>query len=153
MIESGGATMSELIRWEPYREMTSLRELMDRVFEEPFSRAVTSGMLGGPAIDLYQTEDEVVVKASLPGVKADEINVSITGDVLTIRGAVQEEKSTKESMYHLRERRYGSFSRTIPLPTVVVADKAKAEFEDGILTLTLPKAEELRPKTISVKAK
>jgi HSP20 family protein len=145
--------MSDLIRWEPYREMMSLRDLMDRLFEEPFSRAVTSGMLAGPAIDLYQAEDEVIVKASLPGVKPDQINISITGDVLTIRGSVQEEKTTKESMYHLRERRYGSFSRTIPLPTVVVADKSKAEFADGVLTLTLPKAEELKPKTISVKAK
>ena len=145
--------MSSLIRWEPYRELMSLRELMDRVFEEPFTRAVTRGMLGGPAMDLYQTDDEVVVKASLPGVKPDEINISITGDVLTIRGEVKEEKTVKESTYHIQERRYGSFSRSIPLPTVVVADKGKAEFEDGVLTLTLPKAEELKPKTITVRAK
>jgi HSP20 family protein len=146
--------MSNITRWEPFREMMSLRDLMDRLMDEPFTRSgVSPGMLSGPAIDMYQTDDEVVVKASLPGVKPDDINISITGDVLNIRGEMSEEKSTKEATYHLRERRYGSFSRTIPLPTVVVADKAQADFENGILILTLPKAEELKPKTITVKAK
>ncbi len=146
--------MSNMIRWEPLREVMSLRELMDRMLEEPFTRGMNpGGMLSAPAVDLYQTDEEVIVKASLPGVKPDEINISVTGDVLTIRGEVSEEKSTKESTYHLRERRFGSFSRTIPLPTVVMAEKGKADFENGILTLTLPKAEELKPKTIAVKAK
>jgi HSP20 family protein len=102
---------------------------------------------------MYQTDDEIVVKGSLPGIKADDISITITGDALTIRGEVKEQQSKDEASYHLRERRFGSFSRTIPLPTVVVADKAKADFENGILTLTLPKAEELKPKTITVKAK
>ncbi len=146
--------MSNLIRWGPLREVMSSRERMDRMLEEPYARGLnSSGMLGGPAFDLFQTDNEVVVKASLPGVKPDEIGISVTGDVLTIRGEVSEEKSTEEHPYHLRERRYGSFSRTIQLPTVVVAEKGKADFENGILTLTLPKAEGLKPKTISVKAK
>jgi HSP20 family protein len=93
------------------------------------------------------------VKATLPGVKADDIKISVTGDVLTIRGEVKHEEEVKNAAYHLRERSYGSFSRSIPLPTSVVADRAHAEFEDGVLTLRLPKAEEVRPKTIAVKAK
>ena len=146
--------MSNITRWEPFREMMSLRDLMDRLMDEPFTRSgASSALRSGPAVDMLQTDDEVVVKASLPGVKPEDINISITGDVLTIRGDLSEEKSTKEPTYHIRERRYGSFSRTIPLPTVVVADKAQADFENGILVLTLPKAEELKPKTITVKAK
>ncbi len=79
--------MSNLIHWEPPREVMSLRELMDRMLEEPFTRSLNaSGMLGAPAIDMYQTDEEIVVKAGLPGVKPDEISVSVTGDVLTIRG-------------------------------------------------------------------
>jgi len=93
------------------------------------------------------------VKGSLPGVKPDDISLTITGDALTIRGEVKEQQAKDEASYHLRQRRFGSFSRTLPLPTVVVADKAKADFENGILTLTLPKAEELKPKTITLKAK
>ena len=146
--------MSNLIHWEPLREVMSLRELMDRMLEEPFTRSVNaSGMLGAPAIDMYQTDEDVVVKAGLPGVRPDEISISVTGDVLTIRGEASEEKSTKASTYHLRQRRCGSFSRTLPLPTVVVADKGQADFDNGILTLTLPKAEELKPGTITVKAR
>jgi HSP20 family protein len=98
-------------------------------------------------------DDEVVVKATVPGVKPDDLHITITGDVLTIRGEVKQEEEVKEEAYHIRERRYGTFSRSLPLPVPVLTDKAKAEFENGILTLTLPKAEEVRPKTIEVKAK
>jgi len=146
--------MSSLVRWEPFREMISLREAMDRLFDEAFTRPMSlfdGWML--PLVDMYQTEDEVVVKATVPGVKPDDLHITVTGDVLTIRGEVKEEKDEKNATYHLRERRSGAFSRSIPLPTSVEADKAKAVFENGVLTLTLPKAEEVRPKTITVKAK
>jgi HSP20 family protein len=146
--------MSNPIRWEPFREIMSARDMMDRMMEDAFFRPQwTAGMLGSPSIDLYQTDDEIVVKGSLPGVKPDDIRLTITGDALTIRGEVKEQQAKDEASYHLHIRRFGSFSRTLPLPTVVVADKAKADFENGILTLTLPKAEELKPKTITVKAK
>ncbi len=146
--------MSNRIRWEPFREIMSAREMMDRMMEEAFFRPQwTAGMLGSPSIDMYQTDDEIVVKGSLPGVKPDDISITITGDALTIRGEVKEHQARDEASYHLGERRFGSFSRTLPLPTVVVADKAKTDFENGSLTLTLPKAEELKPKTITVKAK
>jgi HSP20 family protein len=133
--------------------MVTLREAMDRLFDDAFTRPLSMAGIQTPAIDMYQTEDEVVVKASLPGMKTDDVQISITGEMLNIKGEFKEKTETKEKAYHLREQRYGSFERSLGLPTEVVADKAKAEFEDGILTITLPKAEEVRPKTITVKAK
>jgi HSP20 family protein len=102
---------------------------------------------------MYQTDNEVVVKAAVPGVKADEVQINVTGEVLTIKGEVKQKEETKEKAYHIREQRWGMFERTIALPTDVVADKAKAEFENGILTITLPKADEVKPKTITIKSK
>jgi HSP20 family protein len=146
--------MSNLIRWEPMRETISLREAMDRLFDDAFTRSLSLGEgLRMPAIDMYQTDDEVVIKAALPGIKSDDVQISVTGDVLTLKGEYKDQEETKEKAYHLREQRFGSFERTLMLPTNVVADKAKADFEDGILSIILPKAEEVRPKTINVKAK
>lgn len=146
--------MSSLIRWEPAREMMSLREAMDRLFDDAFTRPISlAGNWSVPAVDMYQTDNEVVVKAALPGIKPDEVNISVTGEVLTIKGEVKQESETKEKTYHLREQRWGSFERSLILPTEVVADKAKAEFENGVLTITLPKAEEVKPKTIAIKSK
>jgi HSP20 family protein len=102
---------------------------------------------------MYQTDDEVVVKAALPGFKADDVQINVTGEVLTIRGELKHEEEQKEKAWHIREQRWGSFERSVALPTDVVADKANADFANGILTITLPKAEEVKPKTITVKAK
>ena len=104
-------------------------------------------------IDMAQTDDDVIIKASVPGVNPEDLNISVTGDTLTIRGEVKEDKEIEEANYQIRERRIGSFARSVLLPSTVVADKAKAEFENGVLRLTLPKAEEVKPKTITVKAK
>ncbi len=146
--------MSNIIRWEPMRDMMSLREAMDHLFDEAFTRpmGLTTGMQM-PAVDMYQNDDEVVVRATLPGIKPDEVQISVTGDLITIKGEMKENSDTKERSYHIREHRYGAFERTLSLPTAVISDKAKAEFENGILTITLPKAEEVKPKTITVKAK
>ena len=146
--------MSNLIRWEPAREMMTLREAMDRLFDDAFTRpfSLRDGWTV-PAIDMYQTDDEVVVKAALPGMKSDNVQISITGDMLSLKGEFKHEEEKQERAYHLREQRYGAFERTFALPTAVVSDKAKAEFENGILTITLPKAEEVKPKMITVKAK
>lgn len=147
--------MSNITRWEPAREIMTLREAMDRLFDDAFTRPLTFVRDGwsAPAIDMYQTDDEVVVKAALPGIKADEVQINVTGDVLTIKGEVKQEDEKKERSWHIREQRYGSFERSVALPTDVVADKAKADFENGILTITLPKAEDVKPRTITVKAK
>jgi HSP20 family protein len=146
--------MSNLIRWEPAREMMSLRDAMDRLFDDAFTRPLS--LRDGwsvPAIDMYQTDDEIVVKAAMPGIKADEVQINVTGEVLTLKGEVKHEEEKQEKAWHIREQRFGSFERSVVLPTDVVADKAKADFENGILTITLPKAEEVKPKAISIKAK
>lgn len=146
--------MSNLTRWEPVREMMTLREAMDRLFDDAFTRPINMGVVSGlPAIDLYQTNDEVVLKAALPGLKADDVQITVTADVLTLRGEFKQESEKKEATYHVREQRYGSFERSVMLPTDVQTDKAKADFENGILTITLPKAEAVKPKSISIKAR
>ncbi len=146
--------MSNLIRWEPAHEMMTLREAMDRLFDDAFTRPLSlAGNWSVPAVDMYQTDNDVVVKAALPGIKADEVQINITGEVLTLKGEVKQSEETKEKAYHIREQRWGAFERSIILPTDVVADKAKADFENGILTITLPKAEEVKPKTITIKSK
>ncbi len=146
--------MSNLIRWEPAREMMTLREAMDHLFDDAFTRPLTlRDGWSAPAIDMYQTDDEIVVKASLPGVKADEVQINITGEILTIKGETKQVEEKKDKAWHMREQRWGTFERAIALPTEVTADKAKAEFENGILTITLPKAEEVKPKIININAK
>ena len=147
--------MSNLIRWEPAREMMTLREAMDRLFDDAFTRplSLSGNNWSIPAVDMYQTDNEVVVKAALPGIKADEVQINVTGEILTLKGETKQENETKEKAYHIREQRWGTFERSIVLPTEVVADKAKADFENGVLTITLPKAEEVKPKTISIKTK
>ncbi|HSL44830.1 MAG TPA: Hsp20/alpha crystallin family protein [Anaerolineales bacterium] len=147
--------MSNLTRWEPVREMMTLREAMDRLFDDAFTRPINlrDGGWSAPAIDMYQTDDEVVVRAALPGFKADEVQINVTGDILTLRGELKQQEEKQDRAWHIREHRWGSFERSVSLPTEVTADKAVADFENGILTITLPKAEEVKPKTITVKAK
>ena len=103
-------------------------------------------------LDVYETEDGLVVKASLAGVKREDVDVSIAGDTLSIKGEFKSEEETKKPSYYRQERCYGSFHRALTLPTEVEADKAEAVFEHGVLTLTMPKAEAVKPKTIQVKA-
>ena len=147
--------MSNLTRWEPVREMMTLREAMDRLFDDAFTRPlnIRDGGWSAPAVDMYQTDDDVVVRVAIPGFKADEVQINVTGDVLTLRGEMKREEEKKDKAWHIREHRSGSFERSIPLPTNVTADQANADFENGILTITLPKVEEVKPKTINIKAK
>lgn len=151
--------MSNLTRWEPAREMITLREAMDRLFDDAFTRPFSLLREGGwsgisaPAIDMYQTDNEVVVKATIPGFKADQVQINLTGDVLTLKGEVKQEDERKDQAWHIREHRFGAFERSVALPTAVKTDKAEAVFENGILTVTLPKANEVKPKTINIKAK
>ena len=149
--------MSNLVRWEPFRDLVSLREAMDRLFEESFVHP-SQGRLalareGALAVDMYETDDAVVVKSAIPGIKAEDIDISIVGDTLTIKGETKAEEEVNQENYIRRERRYGAFCRTVPLPLPVVPDKADAEFENGVLTLTLPKAEEVKPQAIKIRAK
>ena len=93
-----------------------------------------------------------MVKGALPGVRPDEVDISVIGDILTVKGETKSEEETKDESYHRRELRYGAFARSIPLPTRVNHDKAEATFENGVLTITLPKAEEVKPKSIKIAA-
>jgi len=149
--------MSNLSRWEPMNEMVTLRDAMDHLFDDAFLRpwGLGDGRRGAsmPAVDMYQTDDDIVVKVAVPGIKPEDVQISITGDLLTIKGETKEETDNEEKSYHIRERRWGSFERTISLPTDVNSDKAQAEFENGVLKVTLPKSEIAKPKTITVKAK
>ena len=144
-------------RWHPFTELMSLRQAMDRLFEDSFvrpSRVLAAfGETAMPALDVYQTPNEVVVKAALPGVKSEDISIDITGSTLTIKGEHKAEEEVKKEDYLYQERRYGSFSRSVVLPSGLKPDKAEATMEDGVLTVTIPKAEEVKAKTIKVKAK
>ncbi|MDP2659889.1 MAG: Hsp20/alpha crystallin family protein [Dehalococcoidia bacterium] len=131
----------EVVHWEPIREMSNLRQAMDRMFEQGFfrpSRFLTEPMAGvDTPIDMYQTGNDVVVKASLPGVKPDEVDISIVGDTVTIKGEHAEEKEVKDKDYLRKERRYGSFSRSMLIPVSVQADKAEAVFQRIFQRLTI----------------
>jgi HSP20 family protein len=145
-----------VVRRDPFEYGLSLRDAMDRLFDSSMLRPSLAWRGFGDetlAMDMVETEDALVVKAVVPGVKPDDITISVTGDVLTIQGEVKEEQETKEHNFHVRERQYGRFSRTVSLPAAVVAEKAEAQFENGILTLSLPKPEDAKPKVITVKAR
>ena len=149
--------MSNLIRWDPFGDRLTLGNGMDRLFDESFTRPgfgwIAPLSAANFAIDMYETKNDVMVRAALPGVKPEQVEVTITGDALTIRGESKDENEIKEENYVRKERRYGSFSRCVTLPSGVKADKAEATFENGVLTLKIPKTEEAKPKTIKVKTK
>jgi len=130
---------------------------MDRLFEESFVRP-REGILAPAgvdtlAVDMYETPEEVVVRTALPGVDPENIDVSVVGDMLTIKGEIKSEEEEEGTNYIRRERRYGAFSRSLAIPTNVVADKAVADFSKGVLTLRLPKADEVKPKRIQIKTR
>lgn len=146
--------MSNLIRWNPFRDMVSMSDAMNRLFDEAWVMPRNGGFrFGGPALDMVENADNIVVTAELPGFTPETIDIQLEGNVLSLRGEVKEETEKEEGQYHVKERRQNSFARSVQLPTNVVADKAKAEFKDGVLTLTLPKDEVSRAKKIAVSAK
>ena len=143
--------MANLTRWDPFREMMTLRNWMDRWMDSPMSTLSTwQPAAWDLALDVAETDDDFVVKASLPGVAPDDLEITYNHNMLTITGEIKEEKDVEEQRYHLRERRYGSFSRSISLPSTVKADAIEANYEAGVLTLHLPKAEGAKPKRIPV---
>lgn len=146
--------MTRIVRWNPFREMMDLRSEFDRLFEETLSvpRLRWQPTSWGMDLDVAESEDSFVVTASLPGIKPEDIDVSLTNNVLTIRGEAKQDETIDEEQYHIRERRYGSFSRTITLPVQVNSDAVDATYENGVLKLEIPKAEEVKPKRISVKS-
>ena len=143
--------MSEVTRWDPFQEMTTLRDAMNQLLTESFVRP--RGWAGSSQVplDLYETENEYVAKLAVPGLKPDNFEITVQLNALTIRGHIQTEQ--QEGMrYHVQEQRFGDFNRSIQFPTAVDADKIQASLADGILTIRVPKAEVAKPKRITVKA-
>jgi HSP20 family protein len=145
--------MTLIRRSNPFGELVSLRHAMDRLFEDSFVSPRSGNGVENQnlPVDVYATEDALVVEAALPGVKPDDVKVSVLGDTLTISGSTSDEQSREEAGYAYREIRRGSFSRTVTLPGGLKSDAATASFENGLLRLSFPKAEEQKPRQIEIK--
>jgi len=143
----------ELSIWPAFGRLTDLRDEIDRLFESPLTElARTSNLLSGwnPALDLYEDKDNLYVKVELPGMKREEIDVSLHEGSLSISGERKSEQKHEDAEVYRAERFFGRFQRTVTLPTPVAAEKVKAQYKDGILNITLPKTEEAKPKHIDV---
>jgi len=143
-----------IIRWDPFRDLATLRERMNRLFEEAYtSRGEEKDLVAStwnPSVDIYETENALVMKAELPGIDENDIELKIEDSTLTLKGDRKFEKETKEENYHRIERLYGSFYRSFTLPRNIDQDKIKAESENGILKVTMPKKAELKPKKVKI---
>jgi HSP20 family protein len=140
-----------LTRWDPFQEMLNLRRTVDRLFDNVNPDREWQPMQWGLAVDVAENKDDFVVKASIPGINPEDLDVSYADDTLTIKGEIKSDNEYKEDQYHLRERRFGSFARSISLPTKIKGDAIDASYQNGVLTLRLPKAEEVKPKRIAIK--
>ena len=145
--------MSNLTRWNPARDFVSMSEAMDRLFDRAFVPFGSNLRDLTPNVDVIENDNEVIVKAELPGFNPDDVDIRVERNLLTMHGEVKQESEKQEGQYHVRERRQNSFHRSLGLPAEVNADNAKAEFDNGVLTLTLPKSENAKPKRISIAAK
>ena len=139
-----------IIRWDPFREMTQVQNQLNRLVDQVWGGRQESWL---PAVDVFDKQDAVVLKAELPGMDPDQIQIEVEDNVLTIKGERRFEETVDEERYYRVERRFGSFQRSLALPQGVKADEIGASYEDGILVVTVPKAEEEKPKRIEVKAK
>ncbi len=149
--------MSRIVRWDPFREMISVRNQMDQLVNDPFRKP--SGRQGNGdgshirlALDVSEDDNSYSVTASLPGIDPADLDISFSENTLTIQGETQAESVDENAKWHLRERSFGKFVRRITLPATVNADDISADYEDGVLTLTLPKAEEVKPRIIAVRS-
>jgi HSP20 family protein len=144
-----------VIKWDPFRDLNILQDRMNRLFEDT-GRGIRRGeepastTIWSPAVDIYETEGEIVVQAELPGMDRKDISLNLENNVLTIRGDRQFKKETKEDNYHRIERSYGGFSRSFSIPTSVDEDKIRADYKDGVLRIALPKKEQAKPKQIQI---
>ncbi|OGO66534.1 MAG: hypothetical protein A2030_01525 [Chloroflexi bacterium RBG_19FT_COMBO_50_10] len=140
-----------LTRWDPFQEMLNLRRTVDRLFDNVSTdHEWAQPAMWGLAVDVVENKDDFIVKASVPGINPDDLDISYAEDTLTIKGEIKSENEVKENQYHLRERRIGSFARSIILPTRIKGDAIEASYQNGVLTLRLPKADEVKPKRIAI---
>jgi HSP20 family protein len=143
--------MNTLNRWEPFRTTSGLESQVNRIFNELFDRSQESNLTSwAPAVDIFENEHELVVKADLPDVKPEDLDIRVENNILTIRGERKFEKKVDEKNYLRVERSYGSFARSFSLANTVNSEAIKADYKDGVLTLTIPKREEAKPKQIKV---
>jgi HSP20 family protein len=144
-----------LVTYDPFRELRSLQDEVNRLFSSSFSRGGDSELTRGawsPNVDIFEDKDHIVLEAELPGMKPEDVNISIENNVLTIQGERKFEKKDDQGNFHRVERSYGSFTRSFTLPPAVSSDNADAVFENGLLRLTLAKREEAKPRRIEIKA-
>ncbi len=143
-----------IVRWEPFRDLLTTQDRFNRLFNETlpqlFGEEGWASRNWAPAVDIYETDQELVLKAELPGVDPKDVEVRVEDNTLFLKGQRNIRKEVKEENYHRVERSYGTFSRTFALPSSIDADKVTAEYKDGVLTLTMPKREEAKPKTIKI---
>ncbi len=146
-----------LVRWDPFRDLVSIQDELNRLFGRTFTGMEPTRPLAGgtwmPALDVYETEDEIVAKLELPGIDPQDVDVAVEDSTLTISGKREFETEVKEEDFHRIERRYGSFSRSIGLPQTADTEKVEASFDKGVLTVEVPKVKRAKPKKITVKAK
>jgi HSP20 family protein len=143
-----------IVRWEPFSNLLTAQRDFDRLFKEAFNPFVSEGDLStrtwAPPVDIYENENDIVLKAELPGIDPKDVEVKVEDNTLYLKGERKFEKEVKNESYHRVERSYGSFARSFSLPNSISTDKVKAEFKDGLLTLTLPKREEAKPRTVKI---
>lgn len=139
-----------LIRWQPFSDIDVLRRQMDRLFDEVTHWETPSTVISAPAIELSDEGEHLTLKAEIPGIDAKDLDISVMRQAVVLKGERRVEEKTEEKGYFRSEFRYGSFARTIPLPTEVQNENTTAEYKDGVLTLTLPKAEEARDRAVKI---
>lgn len=143
-----------LTRYNPFREMYTLKSAVDRMFDQSVENRSLweTPVVWDLALDVAESEDEYLVKASIPGINPDDLEITFNDNTLTIKGEIQNNKDIEEGQYHLRERRHGAFSRSLALPAHIKSEAIEANYDAGVLTLHLPKMEEVKPRKIAVHA-
>lgn len=144
--------MPAVVRFDPFRDITSLRDEMNRLFSRTVGDGVSSGSAWTPAVDIFDTEDAIVLKAELPGLATGDIDIEIDDNVLTLKGERRFQETVDEGRFYRLERAYGHFQRSVTLPQGVKADEISADFDNGVLTVRVPKADEVKPRKISIAA-
>jgi HSP20 family protein len=145
----------KIVRSEPFRDLLATQGSFNQLFNETFSRFFGDGSLSVasnwvPSVDIHETDDNIVLKAELPGVDPEDVEVRVEGNTLYLRGERKLEQNVKDDNYVVLERAYGAFARSFALPSSIDVDKVNAEYKNGVLTLTMPKREEAKPKTIQI---
>ncbi|HLJ61553.1 MAG TPA: Hsp20/alpha crystallin family protein [bacterium] len=144
-----------IMRWDPFDEVGTLRRSMERMFDEFFTprqavRNATGTIVWEPAVEMFETQDSVVVRAELPNVDPKTVDVTVTNDAITLKGETKRGEEQKGRNFYRRELRYGAFTRTLPLATEVKSAEAKATYKDGLLELSVPKSERVKPTSVKV---